>query len=144
MAAATNDAGGRPGQRFPRLVVIVVGAIFIAFGVWALAAPRTFYDTVAVFEPYNQHFIHDIGAFQMGLGGVLLLAAFFGDALFVALAGVAVGATAHLLAHIVDRDLGGTPASDIPFLTIIALALIAGALTRAPFRRSARADAPGA
>jgi hypothetical protein len=36
--------------------------------------PRSFFTALAAFEPYNQHFIQDIGAFQIGLGAVLLLA----------------------------------------------------------------------
>lgn len=37
--------------------------------------PNPFFEQLAWFEPYNQHFIQDIGAFQIGLGVVLLIAA---------------------------------------------------------------------
>lgn len=43
---------------------------------WALVAPRSFFTSLATFEPYNPHLLHDIGAFQIGIGAVLLLAAF--------------------------------------------------------------------
>ncbi len=118
-------------QRFPRITALVTGGMFVVLGVWALVAPRSFFDTVAVFEPYNAHFIHDIGAFQLGLGAVLLIAAFVRDALLVALSGVAVAATAHLLSHVIDRDLGGTPSTDIPFFAVIAVVLIGAAVSRA-------------
>ena len=42
--------------------------------VWALAAPKLFFESVATFEPYNQHFVEDLGAFQIGLGAVLAAA----------------------------------------------------------------------
>jgi hypothetical protein len=43
-------------------------------GAWAFVFPRSFYDHVATFEPYNRDFLHDIGAFTIGLGAVMLLA----------------------------------------------------------------------
>jgi hypothetical protein len=38
--------------------------------VWGVGVvfPHSFYDNVATFEPYNRHFLHDIGAFTIGLG----------------------------------------------------------------------------
>ncbi|MBW3594860.1 MAG: PPOX class F420-dependent oxidoreductase, partial [Actinobacteria bacterium] len=97
---------------------------------WAFFAPRSFFDAVAVFQPYNEHFVHDIGAFQIGLGAVLVLGAYLADALFVALAGVGMGATLHLISHVMDRDLGGNPSSDIPLLAVMTGALVAGAIVR--------------
>ena len=61
--------------RFPRWIGLVGGVSLVAFGVWAMVGPRSFFDTLATFDPYNQHLIQDIGAFQIGLGAVLLLAA---------------------------------------------------------------------
>jgi hypothetical protein len=114
-----------------RGIAVVGGLLFVGFGLWAFAAPRSFFDTVAVFEPYNAHFIRDIGAFQVGLGAVLLLATWWRDALLVALSGVAVGAAFHVVSHIIDRDAGGDPATDIPFFALIALLLAGGAVARA-------------
>ena len=45
---------------------------------------------------------------QLGLGATLLLALAWADGLLVALAGVGLGATAHALAHWLDRELGGS------------------------------------
>ena len=50
------------------------GLIFVALGLWALVSPSAFYDRIALFPPYNRHFLHDVGAFQIGLGMTLLLA----------------------------------------------------------------------
>ncbi len=83
--------------------------------------------TIARFPPYNHHFLHDVGAFQIGLGATLLLAVWFRDALVVALGGYTLGAVAHAAAHVLDRDLGGNP-SDPLSLTILALVALTAVL----------------
>jgi peptidoglycan/LPS O-acetylase OafA/YrhL len=120
-------------ERADRLVGLTaagVGLVFLGAGLWAFADPRSFFDQAATFEPYNTHLIRDIGAFQLGLGAVLLLATWLRDALLAALAGVAVGAIAHTAAHIIDRDLGGQPGVDIPAFGLIAVLLIVAAAAR--------------
>jgi uncharacterized protein YjeT (DUF2065 family) len=139
VTATTAQAAARTDRsdRFARVAAVAVGAVFLLPGLWAFAAPASFFEAAATFEPYNVHFVRDIGAFQIGLGAVLILAAFVRDALLVALTGVAVGAVFHLVGHVIDVDLGGTPASDIPVFGIVAVALIAAAITRAgALRRS--------
>lgn len=131
-----SDAGAPTAVREPsrpvRLVAVVGGLAFVAFGLWALIAPRSFFDALATFEPYNRHFLHDIGAFQVGLGAVLLLASFPRriDGLAAALLGVGIGGLLHTLAHVLDADLGGTPATDIPSLGLLAVALLAAGVVR--------------
>ncbi|HUS61661.1 MAG TPA: hypothetical protein VMY34_05650 [Acidimicrobiales bacterium] len=116
---------------FPKIVAVVVGASLLAFGLWALVSPTSFVDAVASFDPYNQHFVQDIGAFQIGLGAVLLLAAFVSsDALTVALLGVGIGSSAHVASHLVGRDLGGKPATDIPFFLLMSALLLAAGVVR--------------
>ena len=91
--------------------------------------PRSFFTALAAFEPYNQHLLQDIGAFQIGLGVVLLLAGVRvrADGLSVALVGVGVGAAFHAVSHTIGRGLGGTPQTDIPLFTAMAaLLLLAG------------------
>jgi hypothetical protein len=113
-----------------RLIAVVAGLFFVASGVWAFADPRSFFDALAQFEPYNAHFIRDIGAFQVGLGAVLLLALRVEDALVAGLGGVGVGSAVHTVGHWLDRDLGGQPTVDIPFLALLSVALLAGAVIR--------------
>lgn len=131
-----SDSGAPTAVREPsrpvRLVAVVGGLAFVGFGLWALVAPRSFFDALATFEPYNRHFLHDIGAFQVGLGAVLLLAAFPRriDGLAAALLGVGIGGLLHTIAHVLDADLGGTPATDIPSLGLLALALLAAGVAR--------------
>src|SRR5829696_566811 len=95
-------------QRISRVAAWIGAVFWVVVGVWAFLAPQSFYDNIATFEPYNRHFLHDAGAFSLGLGAVLLLALMTPwDALRVALAGVGVGAVMHVVAHAVDTDLGG-------------------------------------
>ena len=115
----------------PRATAIGAGVAFVALGGWAMLDPSTFFESIARFDPYNQHFLQDIGAVQVGLGAVLLLAGGLArsDALAVALVGAGIGAALHAVSHVVGADLGGSPATDIPFFTAIAiLLLVAGAI----------------
>ncbi|MDP9067423.1 MAG: hypothetical protein M3N53_03605 [Actinomycetota bacterium] len=132
MKTRDGSAGVRPSrrERFPQLVALVFGAMTVLFGAWAFFDPRSFFDNVAVFEPFNRHFIHDIGAFQIGLGSVLVLGAILRDSLQVVLSGVGVGAVFHVISHILDRDIGGKPATDIPFFALTAAILVAAAVAR--------------
>ena len=97
-----------------------------------MVGPMSFFEALAAFEPYNQHFLQDIGAFQIGLGAVLLLAAISdsADALAVGLVAVGLGSAAHTISHFAGRDLGGTPAVDIPVLALLSLVLLAAGLVR--------------
>jgi hypothetical protein len=114
-----------------------LAAIFLVPGAWALLAPASFYDVVALYPPYNEHFLHDLGAFQLGLGAALLVAAAGRPGRAVALWGAAVAGTLHAVAHIVDSELGGR-ASDPLVLSLVAAALLAAAL-RTEVRRDAHA-----
>lgn len=110
-----------------KAIGVVGGVVFLAFGLWAMIAPASFFDSVAAFEPYNEHFIRDIGAFQIGLGATLLLAALVTtDALTAALVGVGLGAAAHLVSHLIDLNAGGNPIVDIPSWVLFGLVLLIG------------------
>lgn len=114
-------------------VVAWIGAIgFLAFGLWALLAPQSFFDTLATFEPYNRHFVHDIGAFQIGIGAILflLIAGPPSDGLAAGLLGAGIGSLAHVLSHIMDSGLGGNPALDFPNFTIMTVALLVAGYQR--------------
>lgn len=109
-----------------KLVAIGAGSLFLLFGVFAMVSPSAFYDSLARFEPYNAHFIQDIGAFQIGLGAVLLFGALLtSDALAATTLGVGVGSVAHLVSHIAGLDAGGTPLVDVPFFSLLGAVLLA-------------------
>ena len=123
--------------QLPQIVASVAGVMLASFGLWAMIGPRSFFDALATFDPYNEHLIQDIGAFQIGLGAVLLLAVAprVGDGLVVALAGVGIGMVAHTVSHVIGHDLGGTPAVDIPFFSILGGLLLAAGYVRWSLRR---------
>ena len=113
------------------LIAAGLGAVFfIGPGLWAFFDPQGFYDELATFEPYNEHFIHDIGAFQIGIGVALASAIWRrNDALLAALLGAAVGSVFHTIAHFIDHDLGGKD-SDVVVFSVITVVLLAGAALR--------------
>ena len=138
-----NLGSGVARTRFPRVVAGLGGLVIGALGVWALIAPRSFFDTVATFQPYNQHFVQDAGAFQVGLGAVLLLAALptYADGLAVALLGVGVGSALHTASHVIGRDLGGNPSTDIPALAALSIILLVAGWVRQRQVRQPRSPA---
>ena len=111
-------------------IALVVGVGFVGFGLWAFLAPQSFVDALATFKPYNRHFVHDIGSFQVGLGAVLIFAATIRDGLLAALSGVAIGSGFHVVSHLLDRHIGGKPGRDIAFFAVMTLVLAFAAWAR--------------
>ena len=87
-------------------ITALIGLLNLAIGVWCLADPRGFARVVQF--PEHEHFLHDVGAFQLGLGFGLLLALIWADALATVLAGYIIANTVHTVNHVVDLDLGGS------------------------------------
>ena len=105
------------------IVIATFGIFTLALGVWALVDTSSFYDNIAEFPPYNRHLLHDVGAFQVGLGAALLFALIWrGDAILAALGGASAGAVTHWIAHVADDGMGGR-SSDPYSLGIIAAIL---------------------
>jgi hypothetical protein len=116
-------------SRGTRLVAVAAGLFFVVLGLWAFFDPRSFYQRIASYPPYNEHLFHDLGAFQIGIGAALLLALKWRDALFVALAAAGIGSGVHALAHWLDRDLGGR-SSDPWAVTLLAVVVLWAASER--------------
>ncbi len=116
-------------DRVARVTALIGGLLLVGFGLWAVVDSRSFFDRVALWPPYNAHFIHDIGTFQIGLGLALLFALARSDALLVALAAVAIGQSVHAGVHVIDRHRGGNP-TDPLFMTALAIVLLIGAFSR--------------
>jgi hypothetical protein len=128
-AAATR----RLGPLYVAAILSMAGASMLAAGIWAGAAPRSFARFVAF--PYHEHFLHDLGAFQIGLGVTLLLALAWRDAAAVALAGFLTTNTLHAVSHAVDLDLGGR-ASDPYAIGAVSLLAAAALVLRLRQRRT--------
>jgi hypothetical protein len=103
-----------------------IGALFFLItGAWSFLAPHSFFDTLAMWRPYNRHLFHDVGAFNMGIGAALLAGIAGRSGLAVGLWGGTVGATLHAISHWVDADHGGR-ATDPALLTVFAVVLVVG------------------
>lgn len=113
-----------------RTVAWAVGAFLVVLGLWAFLSPRTFFERIAAFPPYNRHLVHDIGAFQVGLGVTLLFTVLWRDALLVVLAGTGVGLILHFFSHLMDRSLGGQ-ATDPIGVGLLALVVVLAAIWQA-------------
>ena len=108
--------------------VLVGGLISLAAGVWAFFAPESFAAFVAF--PYNQHLLHDAGAFQIGIGATMLFALLWADGIMVVLAGYVVGTAFHLVSHTIDRDIGGH-SYDAPGIAILVIISLVSMVARA-------------
>lgn len=122
-------------NRVARGIALLAGLFFIGFGIWAFADPVSFFEQIATYRPYNEHFLHDAGAFQIGIGTALLLALTWKDALAVALGGAAAGSVMHAISHFMDTELGGKD-TDPWFLGFLAAVLVIGLVARRPTRSS--------
>ena len=119
------------GRRFVLAVTLLAGLFMTAAGLAGLLAPDWFADTASF--PRHTHFVHDAGAFQLGIGITLLLAPFWHDGLALALAGFLVANTTHAVNHAIDLDLGGHGSDPwglaaLSLLTAAALAVRLGQL----------------
>ena len=116
--------------RVARPLLMMFGVFWLGLGLWAFVAPKSFFDALAEFDPYNRHFIHDVGSMQIGIGLGALVAARTLRPLVAAFVGLTGFQVMHVVSHIVDRDLGGRPWFDIPSLSlaaVVGLAALVGA-----------------
>lgn len=118
---------------FVRVVTALAGTVTLAAGVWCLVAPESFARAVA-FEPH-EHFLHDLGAFQIGIGATLLLALVWTDALATVLAGFLVTNSIHAVNHARDLDHGGRLSDPWLLATVSVLAAAALVLRLRQLRR---------
>jgi hypothetical protein len=125
-----------PSAGFVRAVVLVTGLSMLALGLWAFFSPRSFADQIATFPPYNRHLLHDVGAFQIGIGTAVLLTLVWRDAVLVGLGGYVAGGAMHTVSHVLDAGLGGRSWDAYALGALTAFAA-AGMLAR---HRTRRAD----
>lgn len=102
-----RDLGLRLGLLF---LTVSSGVI----GVWAVLAPRSFYDDfpgggrswVSALPPYNEHLVRDVGGLYLALTVVLLAAAVIMERrlVIVALVAALVNAVPHFIFHVGHTD----------------------------------------
>jgi PPOX class probable F420-dependent enzyme len=100
----TNRAPGL-ADAYIAAATLLAATTMMAAGIAALVWPHAFADFANF--PDSVHFVHDAGAFQVGIGATLLLALIWRDALTVALAGFFVSNTIHAINHGIDLGIGG-------------------------------------
>jgi PPOX class probable F420-dependent enzyme len=122
-----RPSGAARGGAFTRALTLLVAAGMLAAGLWCLFAPRSFAEAVRF--PYAEHFLHDLGAFQFGIGATLALALIWSDGLSLALAGFLIANTIHAVNHAVDLHLGGR-ASDPWLLGAVSVLILVALLQR--------------
>jgi uncharacterized protein YjeT (DUF2065 family) len=103
---ASTAARPRPAARAPGdatgVVLAVVGAALVLPGLLAFFSPGEFYAQIAGYPPRNDHFLRDLGAFQIGLGAVALLAWLRPAMRAPVLAILALHYALHTVSHVVD------------------------------------------
>ncbi len=86
------------------------GASLIAHAVWMLVAPHHWFVTLPAgvpdFGPFNPHFVRDIGAAFLALGGMLLWGAFQPAVRLPALVVATLFNVAHSFVHVFDTATG--------------------------------------
>ena len=97
-----------------RIALAYLTASTAVLGLWALFAPRSFYDDfpgfgrvwIAIDGPYNEHFVRDFGALNLAL--VVLLAATFillsRQLLVVSAGAVLAWGVPHVIYHLANLD----------------------------------------
>jgi hypothetical protein len=93
--------------RIGRAGASVAALYFVVFGAWALLLPRSFFDRIATWPPFNEHLIHDAGALQLGIGVGLAAALLRNWSRLAPLIGAAVATLLHVVSHVVDYGEGG-------------------------------------
>lgn len=111
----------------PRLVLrpllALVGAYHLALGAVMVLAPRTFFDDIATYGAYNDHYIRDVASFYLALGAVLLVAVARASWQVPLLAFATVQYVLHVINHL--WDVGDTDPGWIGPVNVVSLALIA-------------------
>lgn len=108
-------------SRFVMAVLLAFGVYSTLMGLFMLAAPDVFFETLGAFGPRNAHYIFDNASFELPLG-LLLLAALRWPAWRVpALAFATLHWALHALSHIVDT--GHADGRLVGLLEFVGLAL---------------------
>lgn len=97
-----------------RIALGYLALISIEIGAWALIAPRSFYDDfpglgrawVSIDGPYNEHLVRDVGALNLALAVLLVVAAVRLTRTLVVTAAAAslVWGAPHLVYHAFNTD----------------------------------------
>lgn len=126
--------------RIVTTTVVISAVSILGMGVWARTDPAGFAEFVN--WPNHEHFLHDAGVFQIGIGLMMLAALWWRDAIAVGLAGFFFTNSFHAVNHVLDQDKGGKPTDwwNLAIFSVVALVglvLRLRALSRAGGKRPA-------
>ena len=108
-----------------RAIALLEGLFTLGSGLALLFLPRRFYDSVADFGTYNQHFMGDVGAFTIALGIGLIIAA-RDPWRYRPLIGIgAIGSLIHVAHHAYDDFFSGQGVSRHFLLNTLPLLVLA-------------------
>lgn len=140
-------------QRWKRIALGYIAVVTGQIGAWALVAPRSFYDDfpgfgrawVSVDGPYNQHLVRDVGALNLALVVVFVVAWVRLDRSSVSLAGAValVWGVPHAVYHAVNTDGLGTGDLAASLSGLAGFALVGGGLVWAARRDDTPVTGPG-
>ena len=127
-----------------RLGLLLLSAVPLTVGVWALFLPRSFYedfplsgrDWVSALGSYNEHLVRDVGAMNLALGTLLALTAIILERRLVQVSLVAwlVYAIPHFVFHLANLhsfSLGDKIGNMVGLGLVILLPLVLFALAYA-------------
>ena len=106
-----------------RPVLVLLGVSQLLVGAVMVLAPNDFFEQIAHYGPYNDHYIRDVATFYLALGGCLLVAVARPSWQVPLLTFALVQYALHLLNHLWDVA-DGEPAWIGP-VNAIGIALIA-------------------
>ena len=106
-----------------RPVLVLLGVSQLLVGAVMVLAPNDFFEQIAHYGPYNDHYIRDVATFYLALGGCLLVAVAHPSWQVPLLTFALVQYALHLLNHLWDVA-DGEPAWIGP-VNAIGIALIA-------------------
>lgn len=136
--ATVQQPAPRAGERADAvtLVLVLAGASQVVAGALAFFVPGTFYDIVAGYPPYNEHFLMDVGSWQIALGAIALYGARRADWRVPLLALLALQYVLHFIPHLIH--FGDAEKSGQAWFATIALGLTAVLLIGLFVRERAR------
>jgi hypothetical protein len=106
-----------------RITLWVVAAVQIGLGLLGLLSPGTFFDEIGPYAPQNDHYIGDLGAYNLAAGFGVAMAAVRPDWRVPILVVGAVLNGLHALNHLFDIGEASSDAKGI--VDTFALALLA-------------------
>jgi hypothetical protein len=119
-----------------RPLLALLGVYHLLLGIVMVVAPRTFFDELAHYGAYNDHYIRDVASFYLALGAVLLVAAARVSWQVPLLAFATLQYALHALNHlwdVADADPGWLGPANLAALVLIGVLtgwLLRGGRTR--------------